>query len=219
MQDPRKWLLFGAIVFVVGMFTVTIMRDWSRLTGQTASIANPTPVLSAAPSKTQVDFSNWTLFRNGYALPVPSKWKNTSDVGGVAVLEAGELVGSLDQITVTILSDKKAPQGQQFTTQKELDEWTAVNGLVQGNLQKTKNIVMDRSSGVLIVDTTSEPNKWFVMAWTRKDSINVQLRFMGNGTYTDTEMQAVDYIVSHFTFTAPEATDSKDADENQDLLQ
>ena len=209
MNDPRKWLLFGAIIFLVGMFTVTIMRDWPRLTGQTESIANPTPAVSVASSKAQADYSNWTLFRNGYALPLPPKWKNTSDVGGVAMLEAGEVVGSLDQIAVTILSDKKAPQGQQFTTHKELDAWAAVSGPAQGNVQKTKNIVLDGSPGVMIVDTASEANKWFAMAWARKDAINVQLRFSGNGVYGDAEMNAVDYIVSRFTFTAPEVSGSK----------
>jgi hypothetical protein len=135
--------------------------------------------------------------------------ENTSDVGGVAVLEPGEAVGGLEEISVTILSDKKAPQGQQFTTQKELDEWSAVSGQVQGDIQKTKNIIMDGSPGVMMVDTTSETNKWLAMAWVRKDNINVQLRFTGNGTYGDADMKAVEYIVSQFTFTAPQTTGSK----------
>ncbi len=204
----RKFVLFGVIVFLVGMFGVTIMRDWPRLTGQMGKRASPAAIPKVTPDATKADYSNWTLFRNGYALPVPPKWKNTSDLGGVAVLEPGEIVGSLDEISVTILSDKKA-QGQQFTTQKELDEWSAVSGQVQGDIQKTKNIVMDGSPGVMIVDTTSEANKWLAMAWTRKDNINVQLRFTGNGTYEDEDIKAVDYIVSHFTFTAPQTSGSK----------
>lgn len=205
----RKFVLFGVIVFLVGIFGVTIIRDWPRLTGQKASSTSPTAIPNVTPNETLADYSNWTLFRNGYAMPVPPKWKNTSDLGGVAVLEPGERVGSLDEISVTILSDKKA-QGQQFSTQKELDEWSAVSGQVQGDIQKTKNIVMDGSPGVMIVDTTSEANKWLAMAWTRKDNINVQLRFVGNGTYEDEDMKAVDYIVSHFTFTAPQTSEGKD---------
>jgi len=204
----RKFVLFGVIVFLVGIFGVTIIRDWPRLTGQKTSNAIPTAIPKVTPDETQADYSNWTLFRNGYALPVPPKWQNTSDLGGVAVLEPGETVGSLDEISVTILSDKKS-QGQQFTTQKELDEWSAVSGQVQGDIQKTKNIVMDGSPGVMIVDTTSEANKWLAMAWTRKDNINVQLRFTGNGTYENEDMKVVDYIVSHFTFTAPQTSGSK----------
>lgn len=210
MKDSRKLLLFGTIIFLLGMFFVTILRDWPRLTGQIKNSVTPAATPQSITDETQTVYTNWKLFRNGYALPVPPEWKNTSDKGGVAILEPGEKTGSLQEISVSILSDKNAPQGQQFTTQKELDEWSAVSGQVQGDIQKTKNVIMDGSPGVMIVDTTSETNKWTAMAWTRKDNINVQLRFTGSGKYEVQDMKVVDYIVSRFTFTAPPMTGSKE---------
>ena len=202
MKDSHKLLLLGTIIFLFGMLFVTILRDWPRLTGQIKTGVSPTPPTPTVENK-QAEHADWSLFRNGYALPLPPKWKNTSDTGGVAVLEPGEMIGSLEEISIMIVSDKKAPQGQQFTTQRELDEWSAVSGQVQGDIQKTKNIFVDGNPGVMLVDVTGETNKWVAMAWTRKENVNVQIRFTGRGTYTDKDMETVDYIVTHFTFTAP----------------
>jgi len=199
MQDKRKLLLAGSIIFVVVMFAQAFIRDTFKSKTVTPSKNTPT-------QQVVDDYANWGLFRNGYALPVPPKWQNTSDTGGVAILEPGEQVGSLNQISIMVLSDKNAPQGQQFTTQKELDEWTAVSGPVQGDVQKTNNITLGGSPGVMFLDTTGEKDAWLAMAWTRKDGINVQIRFTGTGEYTDLDAKTVDYIVSNFTFTPPPIT-------------
>lgn len=200
MNDKRKLLFALTIVILVLMFGVVFIRESMK------NKSSSSDALVVQPAKTQDDYANWSLFRNGYALPVPPEWKNTSDNGGVAILEPGKAIGSMQEISIAILSDKNAPQGQQFTTQKELDEWSAVNGKVQGDIQKLKNITMDETPGVMLIDTTGEKNKWVVMAWTRKDNVNIQIRFTGSGTYGDQDKKAVDYIISHFTLTAPPMT-------------
>ncbi len=205
MRDPRKILLAATVIILVLAFGITYIRQ--AMKPKTATpLASPSPIIENKTSPAPDEYSNWKLFRNGYAFPIPPKWKNTSDKNGVAILEPGDPIGSLQQISITILSDKKAPQGQQFTTQTELDQWSAVSGPLQGDVQKTKNITLDGSPGVMLVDTTGEKDKWLAMAWVRKDNINVQLRFTGNGTYSEQDMKTVDYIISHFTFTPPAMT-------------
>lgn len=204
MNDWRKVLLVSTIALLVLMFASAFIRQ---------SLKSKTVVASPAPQASVViqdDYSGWTLFRNGYAFPVPPKWKNTSDTGGVAILEPGDKIGSLEQISMRVLSDKKAPAGQQFTGQQELEQWATVSGQVQGDVQKTKNVSLDGAPGVMLVDTTGEVGKWVAMAWARRDSINFQLRFTGSGTYTDQDKKTVDYIISHFTFTPPPFDDKQE---------
>ncbi len=98
MQDPRKILLVTTIVGLALMFGYAYIRDTRR----TATVTAPD-----ASSEKQVvsPYADWTLFRNGYTLPLPPDWKNTSDTGGTAVLEPGTPVGSIVKLSVTRLSD------------------------------------------------------------------------------------------------------------------
>ena len=205
MYENRKFVLGTVIVVLAIMFFGAVVKD--KIPGKKNQ---PSVTPEVKQLKAQDDYAGWTLFRNGYALPIPSDWKNTSDTGGTAILEPGEAVGSIKEISVTVLPDAKAPQGQQFTTQKELEEWSAVKGEVQGDVQKPKNISLDGEPGVMLVDKTSEENKWVAMAWARKGSANVLIRFTGSGTYGKQDMKAVDYIVSHFTFTPTPSSGKND---------
>ncbi len=201
MKDPRKIVLVSTIIILIVMFATTFIRESLKKRN-----VQPVDTSNTQPTVMRDDYSDWTLFRNGYAFPLPADWKNTSDTGGTAVLEPGQPIGSIENISVTVLSDKKAPEGQRFTTQKELDEWSAVTGEVQGTIQKPKNITLDGEQGVMLFDTTKGEDKWLSIIWARKDSINIYLTFRGNRTYGDADEKAIDYIVSHFTFTPPAMT-------------
>ena len=206
MKDSRVIVRVGAICLLSGMFGVTIMRDWSRLTGKQKPegvVVQPTVALTAST------YDDWMLFRNGYAFPLPPDWKNTSDKGGTAVLEPGRTLGSITKISVTILSDAKAPQGQQFTTQTEFDQWYAVSGLVQGPMQKPTNMMLDGVKAVMLMDTKGATENWVGIIWARKDNINIYITFNGSGEYSNADENAINYIVSHFMFTPPPSTSGK----------
>lgn len=205
MYENRKFVLGTVVIVLALMFFGAFVKD--MIPGKKTQ---PSVTPEVKQMKVQDKYADWTLFRNGYALPIPSDWKNTSDTGGTAVLEPGEAVGTIKKISVTVLSDAKAPQGQQFTTQKELNEWSAVKGEVQGDVQKPKNISLDGEPGVMLVDKTGEADKWVAMAWARKDNVNILIRFTGSGIYGEQDMKAVDYIVSHFTFTPPPSSGKND---------
>lgn len=139
MKDKRVLLLVSTIVILTLMFFTAFVRDRQRNKKLT-----PSETTESKPVDAIIDeYADWTLFRNGYALPVPPKWKNTSDRGGTAVLEPGETVGNIQKISITVLSDEKATAGQRFTTQKELNDWSAIKGEVGGSIQKPKNIILD----------------------------------------------------------------------------
>ncbi|HYD35196.1 MAG TPA: hypothetical protein VD999_03970 [Vitreimonas sp.] len=219
---PRWFGIFLAIVLVIGLSMAGLMFIGFR---ELESGPSPVPQASLAPSinpivpvfespsptpsgtpATPLDYTTWKLFRNGYALPLPPNWKNTSDSNGRAVFHPGDKVGSLTEISVTVLSDAKAPQGQQFTTQAEFDQWSAVQGDVQGAIQKIDNVTVDGQPGLMLLDTRGGEDQWLVIVWVRKDKNNLYLTFKGNQKYDVADASAIDYIVSKFTFTAPPMT-------------
>jgi len=206
MKDMRVIVLVGAICILIGMFGITIMRDWPRLTGK-QQLESPTAKPTAVPTVSL--YSDWKLFRNGYAFPLPPDWNNTSDNGGTAVLEPGQTLGSITKISVTILSDAKAPQGQQFTTQTEFNQWYAVSGQVQGTMQKPANMSLDGEKAVMLMDTKGATKSWVGIVWARKDNINIYITFNGSGEYSNTDENAINYIVSKFMFTPPPSAGAK----------
>lgn len=201
MKDPRKVLLLTTIIGLALMFGITYLRE----TGSTA-LAPSGDQISASPSPVSLNYAEWGLFRNGYALPIPPDWKNTSDTGGTAVFEPGTKVGNIKKISVTRLSDAKVPPGQQFTTQKEFEEWSAVEGEVQGPIQKIANITVDSTPGLELSDIREDEGQWTVIVWVRKDNINLYLTFLGNEKITPDDNSAMTHIASEFAFVAPPST-------------
>lgn len=165
-----------------------------------------------APTASGPDYSQWTLFRNGYALPLPPDWQNTSDTGGTAVLAVGDTpeskIGSIQQISVTVLSDEKAT-GQRFTTQTEFDDWSMVEGEVQGSIQKLENRTVDNEKAIELLDASGGENEWMIITWIRKDNRNIYINFEGNQKFEAQDVAAIDYILSNFKFVAPPMTGSK----------
>lgn len=204
MKDPRKIVLVATIVILTLLFGVTYLKE--QLSTRSSA---PLPSETVSPTKVVDTYEGWTLFRNGYAFPVPPEWKNSSDVGGVAVLEptdpAVNTLKNIQKISAIILSDKKAT-GQRFTTEKEFIEWTAVPGEVQGSVQKLENSVVDGEKAVMLIQRAASADTWKIIVWTRKDGVNVYLNFDGVGSYEASEMQAIKYIIAHFTFTPPPTT-------------
>jgi hypothetical protein len=211
MNDWRKLLLSFTIIFLVGIFGFTFIKQFFKPVAKKSSLANSSPAMSSQPQFTPSPdpYVGWTVFRNGYALPVPPKWKNTSDLNGTAVLEPGEKLAGIIKISVTILSDKKATAGQRFTTQKEFDQWYAVSTQVQGNIQKLKNVNLDVEKAVVLFDTTQGTNHWQTIIWSRKEERNIYLTFTGTDEYGVDDATAIDYITSHFTFTPPAMTEKE----------
>lgn len=203
MQSKQIGLI--TIVSILAVICVAILIFNLRKNKIPAASVSPSPSALTMPSitVTPVEYADWSLFRNGYALPLPPAWKNTSDRAGTAVLEPGKPIGSIQKISVTVLSDAKAPQGQRFTTQKELDNWLAVSGEVQGPIQKIKNNTLDKESGVILFDNSKGENNWLTISWARKNNTNIYLTFVGNEKYGDLDQKAIDYIVSGFRFTPP----------------
>lgn len=203
MKDPRKVILVSTIVVLALMFSFTFIKEGIK----SNQGKKPIPV-SVLPTKAQNKYESWKLFRNGYAFPLPSDWKNSSDRGGTAVLEPRDLsmneLKNIQKISVTILSDKKAT-GQRFTTEREFTDWTAVTGEVQGTIQKLENITVDGEKAVVLMDRSID-NEWKVIVWIRKDERNIYLNFDGKGEYDKDAIEMVGYITSRFSFKAPAMT-------------
>lgn len=201
------------IKFLVIMVFVTALTLYTAKNRDKVIIPGKgTPTISVRPTISDRDYSKWTLFRNGYAFPLPPGWKNTSDTGGTAVLEAGSSsegkIGSIYKITVTVLSDEKAT-GQRFTTQREFEEWSKVEGEVQGPIQRIDNRTVDGEKAIELLDVSGGENEWMIITWVRKDNKNVYINFKGNKKYERADAAAIDHILSNFTFTTPQITGSK----------
>lgn len=204
MKDPRKAVLISTIILLTLMFGLTFLKE---------SFKNKTskeiPSATVSPTIIKNKFENWTFFKNGYAFPLPSNWKNSSDTGGTAVLEPSDIseneLDNIKKISVTVLSYKKAT-GQRFTTQLEFDQWSAVTGEVQGKIQKLENLTIDGEKGIMLIDNSVE-NKWKIIIWIRKDEINLYMNFDGEGKYNDKNIEVIKYITSHFSFIAPKANE------------
>lgn len=200
-----KYFVLALVLALIAFFL--IWKERSAKLSQTLSASpSPTPA-TASPIPTSYD--DWTLFRNGYALPLPPDWKNTSDLGGQAILEPGRKIGSITKIAVTVLSDKKVAEGQAFTSQKELDDWMAKPIEATGTMQKLANITIDGQKGVLLLDKSGGDALWTVINWVRKDETNLYISVYGTGKYSQEEAQAIEYMTQHFTFTAPPSTDKE----------
>lgn len=202
-EDPRKIVLVSTIAVLALMFGVAFLKDSIKNNQKKLIPSNLSPTI-----KTINKYESWTLFRNGYAFPLPPNWTNTSDRGGTAVLEPRDpLINELkniQKISTTVLSDKKAT-GQRFTTEREFTDWTAVTGEVQGSIQKLENITVDGEKAIKLIDRSID-NKWKIIVWIRKDQINLYLNFDGEGKYNSAAIEAINYITSHFSFTAPAMT-------------
>lgn len=203
LKDPRKVVLVSVVVVLALMFGVTFIKESIKNYLKKESTSN-----SVFPTKAQNKYENWRLFRNGYAFPLPSEWKNSSDIGGTAVLEPRDLstneLKNIQKISVTVLSDKKA-KGQRFTTEREFIDWTAVTGEVQGTIQKRENITIDGEKAIVLIDRLID-NKWKVIVWIRKDQTNLYLNFDGVEEYDAAAVETVGYITSRFSFVAPAMT-------------
>ncbi len=208
MKDPRKIVLVATIGILILLFGMAYLKE--QLSKRSPTIL---PTETVMPTKVVDPYQDWTLFRNGYAFPLPPEWKNSSDVGGVAVLEptdpAVNTLKNIQKISAIILSDKKAT-GQRFTTEKEFIEWMAVAGAVQGSVQKLENSIIDGEKAIMLIQRAESADTWKIIVWTRKDGVNVYLNFDGVGTYEGAEMQAIKYIIAHFTFTPPPTTGKKE---------
>lgn len=204
MKDPRKVVLVSVIIVLALMFGVTFLKESFRNKNKKIS-----PQISVSPTKVQNKYDDWVLFRNGYALPLPPDWKNSSDTGGTAVLEprdpmANELK-NIQKISITVLSDEKAT-GQRFTTEKEFFEWSAINGEVQGKIQKLDNLTVSGEKAIMLIDVSGEDNVWKIIVWVRKDNINLYINFDGLGKYDEVDAEVINYITSQFNFVAPPMT-------------
>lgn len=197
---PLNRIVFAvAGVIILGVLGLLVFMSKGVKAPYSSSSVSPSPTAAASAVS---EFSDWTYFRNGYGVKIPPDWKNTSDTGGTAVLEPGRKVANFELVSVTILSDKKAT-GQRFTTQKEFDEWYALSGEVQGDIQKIDNTMVDGEKAIMLLDTTGGEDAWTVITWTRKDEVNLYLRVKGNKKYSKEDAAAIDYLVSSFRFEAP----------------
>ena len=196
MKDQRKIVLISAIVILALMFGVTFLKETFRDKNKKIS-----PPISVSPTKVENKYEGWTLFRNGYAFPLPTDWINSSDTGGTAVLEPRDPLknelNNIKKISVTVLSDKKST-GQRFTTEKELVEWSAVAGEVQGKIQKLDNLIVGGEKAIMLIDATGEDNEWKIIVWVRKDNINLYINFDGQGKYNAADAEVINYITSQF---------------------
>ena len=195
MAIKKRFLIIGAILIAVAVFTVFLSRSKDKVIWQ--------PESQQVEQVQQLN-TDWVIFRNGYSLPVPPGWKNTSDKGGRAVLVPGESeesrIGSISEISVTVVSDANSPKGQQFTTQKEFDDWLKVEGEVQGPVQKLDNIRLDNTEGIELLVIHDRDNSWNIIVWSRKEGSNLYINFKGNKEYSTEDAEAIDYIVSNFKF-------------------
>lgn len=201
MKDSRKIILVSTIVLLAVMFGFTFLKEAYKKSQKKSDVS-----YSPQPTKAFENRSDWTLFRNGYAFPLPPDWKNSSDRGGTAVLEPRDVLknrlSGIEKISITILSDAKAGN-KQFSTEREFTEWTAVKGEVQGTIQKLHNGEVDGQKSILVSDTSAGKEKWKIIVWVRKDLRNLYLIFDGVGTYGKSEAETITYITSNFTFVAP----------------
>lgn len=195
-------LLVVGLVVIVGLFALVLRSPKPAVAP--APTVSPSPV-SSTETKT-VGYDEWKLFRNGYAFPLPPEWKNTSDTNGTATFAPGQEVGNIHSIAVTRLSDKKAPQGQKFTTQAELDDWYGGKLSEVGNLKKIKTLMIDGEKAVMIADTSGGKERWMVIIWARHENMNLYFTANGLGEYTLDDENAITYMVEHFLYTAPPST-------------
>lgn len=204
MKDPRKVVLVSVIIVLALMFGVAFLKESFRNKNKKIS-----PSISVSPTKVQNKYKDWNLFRNGYALLIPSDWKNSSDVGGTAILEPSDPLNNelknINKISITVLSDKKAT-GQRFTTEKEFFEWSAVVGEVQGKIQKLDNLTVGGEKAIMLIDASGGDNEWKIIVWVRKDNINLYINFDGQGKYNKADAEVINYITSQFNFVAPPMT-------------
>ena len=204
MKDPRKIVLVSVIIILTLMFGVTFLKESFRNKNKKIS-----PLISVSPTKAQKKYEDWTLFRNGYSLPIPSDWKNSSDVGVTAVLEPRDSIANelknIQKISITVLSDEKAT-GQRFTTEKEFFEWSAVVGEVQGKIQKLDNLSVNGEKAIMLIDVSGGDNEWKIIVWVRKDNMNLYINFDGLGKYNEADAEVINYITSQFNFVAPPMT-------------
>ena len=163
------------------------------------------------PTKVVDPYQDWTLFRNGYAFPLPPEWKNSSDVGGVAVLEptdpAVNTLKNIQKISAIILSDKS--HRTTLYHRERIYRVDGCRGAVQGSYKNWK-IVLLTEKAIMLIQRAESADTWKIIVWTRKDGVNVYLNFDGVGTYEGAEMQAIKYIIAHFTFTPPPTTGKKE---------
>lgn len=200
IKHARFLFVSGLAILLVVAFM--LMRVPSS-TKQTTSVSTPSPKVQAIA--TADPYASWELFRNGYAFPLPADWKNTSDTNGTATFAPGTPIGSIDSLAVTVLSDKRAPQGKRFTTQPEFDQWYAVEGEVQGKIQKLQNLAVDGEKAVMISQKPAD-DRWMVIVWARHEQVNLYITATGAGEYTVEDGKIVSYIAEHFVFTAPPST-------------
>lgn len=215
MKYKKSLILLLIIITAVTAFTFYTAKNKNkviipeRLNQTTDKSVNNIPI---TPTPSQPNYSDWTLFRNGYSLPLPPEWKNTSDRGGTAILEVGDSpeskIGNIQQISITVLSDAKST-GQRFTTQREFDDWSKVEGEVQGSIQKLDNLTIDNEKAIELLDESGGENEWMIITWIRKDNRNIYINFKGNQKYDTDDAVATDYILSNFKFTSPSITSSK----------
>lgn len=221
MKLWQRLLIIGGIVAGSSLFGVMLLREKNPTPQEKyAAGGDPTSVPTRNP-KTEADllaamkaeFADWTYFRNGYALPVPPGWKNTSTAGGRAVLVPGsanaEAADRMKEMSLTVLSDASAPQGQQFTTQREFDDWRQVEGEVRGAIQKLANTTLDGVPAVELLDTGGTEADWTIIVWARKDGRNVYLTVKGMAGFDIRDAAAVEYMVNNFKFSAPPSTGTK----------
>lgn len=154
MKDPRKVVLVSAIVILALMFGVTFLKESLKNKDKKAPLSS-----EISPPIAINIYKDWTLFRNGYAFPLPPGWINSSDTGGHVVLEPKDTqvneLKNIKKISVTVLSDKKA-SGQRFTTEKEFTEWAAITGEVQGKIQKLNTVTLDKEKAIQLMDRSGK---------------------------------------------------------------
>ena len=215
MKYKKSLVLFLIIITIVTGLTFYTAKNKDKVIipkKLDQPIKESTNNISITPTNSQADYSDWDLFRNGYSLPLPPGCKNTSDKGGTEVNEIGNspksTIGSIQKISITVLSDKKST-GQRFTTQREFEDWLKVEGEVQGSIQKLDNLMIDNERAIELLDQSGGENEWMIITWIRKDNKNIYINFEGNQKYNTSDASAIDYILSNFKFIAPPMTGSK----------
>lgn len=198
---------YQLIVLICLVFSVLVISNLLKTVSSHRTFQSdklPTPVFSPSPTP----FSNWQTYQNnkrGFRLLVPPNWEIEEIIGRAIFTPKQNDLGSLQEITVTILDNP--PADQPLTTQKEFENWLNSSEKAapeKGRLYKLDNLVVAGYQSVTLADTgglgDQDSNDWSLVTWFRKDKENYYINAKGNRKLGEADIAAYNYLLNSMQF-------------------
>lgn len=162
-----------------------------------------TPIQNPEPASVLVWNGAWGTYTNEkmkLSMRVPETWQFVEDASSSAydvrtvidkATDSGS-IGKLEEITLTVQS--KPQSGQELSTSAHFTSWLGKKqGDTEGNIRKEGDITMLGTKGVLLSENWKDngQDRWSVLGWVRKNSVNYYVAAYGTGTASQLEREVL----------------------------